>query len=302
MPSLTAQASSSQQVSRLCTARRVAAVLLLTTLAACSIVRTIYNQAPNLLYWQLNRVFHLEDDQAEQVKRNLQGYFRWHRQVELPVYAHLLDRAGQEAQGPITPELACERRAEFEMVGRRSINQAVPWLAELIRSLKPEQIRNLDNFIQDFNEDFRDDFLQEDKADRDEAAGKFVVKWTEFFYGKFSPAQREALVRGVVTGPLSAKDIYSEMQRTQGELLQITRRAVAERWPQAQIEQALRTMFLHIFEPPTEARRKRLASWISAGCALGSATHNGTTAEQRDKVTTRMNDWAADVRILSMQR
>jgi hypothetical protein len=274
---------------------------MLLTLTACSVVRTIYNQAANLAYWQLNRAFHLEDEQADQVKRNLQAFFKWHRHTELLVYAQLLNRGAREAQGPISVELACERRAEFEKVGRRSIDHAVPMLAELLRSLKPEQIGHLEDFLKDFNEDFRDDFLQEDKAERDEAAGDFTVKWTEFFYGKFSKAQRAALVRGVVTGPLSAQDLYGEMQRVQGELLQIARRAVNEKLPQAQAEQALRTLFLHIFEPPTEARRVRLARWIEAGCQLASSTHNGTTKDQRDKVTERLTDWEKDVRILATQ-
>lgn len=274
---------------------------LLLVLAACSIVRTVYNQAPNLAYWQLNRAFHLDDEQADQVKHNLYVFFQWHRRTELPVYARLLNRAALEAQGPITPELACERRAEFEKVGRRSIDKAVPMLAELLRSLKPEQVQNLRNFIDDLNEDFRDDFLDGDKADRDEAWGKYALKWAEFFYGKFSKTQRAALIQGVVTGPLSAQDVYTEMLRTQGELLQIARRAATEHPPQAETEQALRTLFHDIFEPPTEARRLRLAKWINAGCMLASSTHNATTVAQRNKVTETMSDWEGDVRILSAQ-
>lgn len=274
---------------------------LLLVLAACSIVRTVYNQAPNLAYWQLNRAFHLDDEQADQVKHNLYVFFQWHRRTELPVYARLLNRAALEAQGPITPELACERRAEFEKVGRRSIDKAVPMLAELLRSLRPEQVQNLRNFIDDLNEDFRDDFLDGDKADRDEAWGKYALKWAEFFYGKFSKTQRAALIQGVVTGPLSAQDVYTEMLRTQGELLQIARRAATEHPPQAETEQALRTLFHDIFEPPTEARRLRLAKWINAGCMLASSTHNATTVAQRNKVTETMSDWEGDVRILSAQ-
>jgi hypothetical protein len=274
---------------------------LLLVLAACSVVRTVYNQAPNLAYWQLNRAFHLDDEQADQVKHNLYAFFQWHRRTELPVYARLLNRAALEAQGPITPELACERRAEFEKVGRRSIDKAVPMLAELLRSLKPEQVQNLRNFIDDLNEDFRDDFLDGDKADRDEAWGKYALKWAEFFYGKFSKAQRAALIQGVVTGPLSAQDVYTEMLRTQGELLQIARHAATEHPAQAEVEQALRTLFQDIFEPPTEARRLRLAKWINAGCMLASSTHNATTVAQRNKVTETMSDWEGDVRILSAQ-
>jgi hypothetical protein len=274
------------------------AVLLLS---ACSIVRTIYNQAPNLAYWQLNRAFHLDDDQAEQVKRNLRAFFQWHRHTELPVYAQLLARAAREAQGPVSPELACERRAEFEKVGRRSIDKAVPMLAELLRSLKPDQIKNVSDFIDDFNEDFRDDFLSGDQAERDEAWGKYALKWTEFFYGRFSKEQRATFINGIVTGPLSAQDAYNEMLRTQAEFMRIVRQAVAERPPQAQIEQSLHTMFKDIFEPPTEARRQRLAKWINAGCMLASSTHNGTTAAQRNKVSERLLSWESDVRILASQ-
>src|SRR5690606_33931893 len=180
--------------------------------------------------------------------------------------------------------------------------QAVPMLARMLRSLRPEQIGHLQEFMADFNEDFRDDFLQEDKADRDEAYGDFAVKWAEFFYGKFSKAQRAALARGVVTGPLTPYDAYNEIQRVQGEFVQIARLAVHERAPQVQVEQALRTMFLHIFEPPTPERRARLASWINAGCALAASTHAGTTQAQRDKVTARLTDWEKDVRILAAQR
>lgn len=284
--------------------RTLAALLatLLLALVGCSVVRTVYNQADNLTYWQLNRAFHLDDEQVEQVRRNLHAFFKWHRQVELPAYAPLLKRAAYEAQGPISAELACTRRAEFEKVARRSIDRGVPLLAELLRTLKPEQIGHLESFLADFNEDFRDDFLQEDKAEREEAFGDFAVKWTEFFYGDFSRTQRQQLVRGVVTGPMTAQDVYTEMLRVQGELLRIARRTVAEHPPQAQVEQSLRTMFLHIFEPPTEARRARLALWINAGCQLASSTHNGTTTEQRKEVAELLASWQSDVHILVAQR
>ena len=79
----------------------------------------------------------------------------------------------------------------------------------------------------------------------------------------------------------------------------IARRAATEHPPQPEVEQALRTLFQDIFEPPTEARRLRLAKWINAGCMLASSTHNATTVAQRNKVTETMSDWEGDVRILS---
>ncbi len=271
-------------------------------LVACSVVRMAYNQAGNLAYWQLNRAYDLNDAQVVQVKEGLGTFFRWHRQAELPVYAQLLNRAAIEAQGNITPELACERRAEFELVGRRAIDQAVPFLAQLTRSLSPAQIKHLEAYFADSNDDFRDDYLQADQEDREEAAGKFVIKWTEFFYGRLSKAQREELAKAVAAQPMSAKDVDEERVRLQTEYLRIARRAVGERSSQGQTEEALRAMIQESFVPSAEPRRSKLAQWINAGCALTATTHNGTMPAQRNKVSDTLSSWEKDFRILVTQR
>lgn len=281
------------------TIRLWAVVLLALGMVACSIVRLAYNQAGNLAYWQLNRAFDLNDAQVVQVKEGLNAFFKWHRQSELPGYAQLLDRAAREAQGSITPELACTRRAEFERVGRRSMEHAVPFLARLVQSLSPAQIRHLEEFFKDSNEEFRDDYLQADLEERQEAAGKFVIKWTEFFYGRFGREQRDTLAKAVATQPMSAKDVDNERVRVQQEFLQIARSAVQDKATLAQTEQALLQMIQQGFEPSTEPRRGNLARWIEAGCALTASTHNATTQEQRDKATTTFKRWEKDLRILA---
>ncbi|RZI79867.1 MAG: hypothetical protein EOP38_24190 [Rubrivivax sp.] len=282
--------------------RLLALAAVAVVLVACSVVRLAYNQAGNLAYWQLNRAFDLNPTQVTQVKDGLNEFFKWHRQAELPVYGQLLNRAAKEAQGSITPELACERRLEFERVGRRSMDHAVPFLAELVRSLSPAQIRHLQAFFDDSNEDFRDDYLPSDPEDRQEAAAKFVIKWTEFFYGRLSKAQREQLAKGVAEQPMTAQDVDDERVRVQQEFLQIARRVTGDKLTQAQTEQLLRAMIQQGFEPSTEPRRGKLASWISSGCALTAVTHNGTSAEQRNKVSETLTNWEKDLKILASDR
>jgi hypothetical protein len=273
----------------------------LLVLAGCSVVRTLYNQAGNIIYWQLNRAFYLNDEQEEQVRHGLYAFFRWHRQNELPVYAQLLNRAAREAQGPISPELACERRLEFEKVGLRSVDHLIPVLAELTRSLKPEQLKQFQAFMAKRNENFREDYLQDDKAERDEAFGDFALKWAEFFYGRLGRVQRERFLGGVLNGPFLAQDLSDEIQRGQREFLAIARRAQAEHLNQAQVEQALRALIEESVHPATEPRKSKMARWISYGCGFASVTHSGTNQEQRDKVTDRMLSWERDVLILSRQ-
>jgi hypothetical protein len=90
--------------------------------------------------------------------------------------------------------------------------------------------------------------------------------------------------------------------RVQQEFLLMARRVTAEKLTQAQTEQLLRAMIQQGFEPSTEPRRGKLASWISSGCALTAVTHNGTSAEQRNKVSETLTHWEKDLKILANER
>ncbi|MBI2731857.1 MAG: hypothetical protein HYX44_00635 [Aquabacterium sp.] len=282
--------------------RWVLAFSLALMLVACSLVQTVYNQAANLAYLQFNRAFHLDDDQADRLKRQLQAYLDWHRRDELPTYVRLMGAAAHDAKGPVTAGLACERRVAIEAALRRALDRGVPMMAELLRTLQPEQLAQLLTYIDERNARFARDYLQSDQSERDEALGRFATKWAEVFYGSLSEAQRQKLVRAVLAGPLSAQDVHAEVRRTQAAFVRIARRAVQERPPQDEIEAALRTLVAQLFDPPTEARQAQLDKWRDAGCRLVATTHDSATPVQRSHASDTLRDWAEDLRILSTQR
>ena len=69
------------------TLRVAALVASAVLLQACSTVKLAYNQAPQLLSWQLNRYLDLSQPQAERVRDELADLHRWHRDTLLPEHA-----------------------------------------------------------------------------------------------------------------------------------------------------------------------------------------------------------------------
>lgn len=284
------------------TSWRAALILILVVmLAACSVVRLAYNQADKLVYWQLNRAFDFNDTQSVQIHGAIKQWFQWHRRTQLPVYAQFLTRAQKEALAPVPATLACERRTELEALGRKAVDQAVPALADLVLSLSPEQIKHLEAYQDDTNEDFRDDFMQAKASDRDQAATKFLVKWSEVFYGTLDKTQRAQLKQHVAALPLKAQDVYQERLAAQRTFVQTIRRLIAQHATPAQAQQALREMFQQFFEPTHEPQRSQRLQWIASGCQLTSTLHELTTGEQKANAAKRLRTWESDLRLLSTQ-
>lgn len=272
---------------------------LLALLAACSVLRTLYTEAPHLIYWRLNRAFEFDDAQARHVKAELGGFFAWHRQHELPVYAVWIDGLQPELAGELTPERQCRRRDEVQALVDRSVAQGLPAMARVARTLTPRNLKALDSYWEDFNEDFRDDYLPEDEAERLKAATRFARRWIELFYDDLDGGQREALQREVAALPFDARDVWRELQRYQTDLRQTLVRVGAPGTTQAQAEQALRELIMRAMKPQEEPRRSQMQAWIRGGCGFSAAVHNRMHAEQRSELQKMLRNWSRDFRILA---
>jgi hypothetical protein len=277
------------------------ALTLCVAVLGCSLVQVAYNQSERVAYWWLDSTFEFTPTQEEQVRAGLAQWFKWHRHTQLPPYAQFLVRAEKEALAPLSPALACTRRNELEAMGRLAIDTAVPPMASVALTLSPDQLRYLDKYLAKKNKEYREDYLQPDLQERQEATAEFVLKWTEFFYGDLDSAQEKQLTHDVAAMPINAQDVYDERLRLQREFVQLIHRLIAQHATQAQAEQALRAQFQEVFVPSNPAQRARLAGWIQSGCNLSAATHNRTTAEQREHVSDKLKSWEDDLRELAKQ-
>ncbi|MDP3805721.1 DUF6279 family lipoprotein [Hydrogenophaga sp.] len=279
---------------------RLGALLVLaTTLAACTAARLAYNQAPSLSYWWLDSHVNLDDTQSARARQDLDAFFQWHRNSELPVYAGLLRQWQALATQDITPAQAC---AQFEVVRarlERAAGETVEPFARLALQLSPAQLEHLKGHLAEGNETFEKDFLRGSPEQRIGKRLDKALSRSESLYGKLSAEQR-TLLRGLIqTSPFDAQRTQAERLRRQADLAQTVREAQTT---PAKAEQLVRAHIARFSQSPTPGYDAYNQTLVREGCAQFATLHNSTTPEQRANAVRVLKGYEDDLRVLSAQR
>lgn len=271
-------------------------------LAACSLLQTLYDQAPRYLQWRTNVAHHFTDEQYELARSNIRRFFDWHRREQMPQIARMLAQATEDVRGPITPELACERRDAYVAMGKQAFAAAAPLAAAVIVKLGPAQTSRVRDFFDDLNDDFRDKYISDDPREQARLAVDFLEQWGGLVYGDFSKAQRTALEREVMDLPFSARTVLQEMQRFQGRYVQLLQDTQAQKLPAEQVSERLLAMLLDGVDPQEPARKAQMQRWVKAGCAFAADLQAQTTTAQRERAARTLSGWRADVDEIASHR
>ncbi|RZJ61391.1 MAG: hypothetical protein EON49_05605 [Acidovorax sp.] len=124
-------------------------------LQGCSTVKLAYNQAPQLMAWQINRYLGLSDAQNERVRDELDDLQQWHRDTMLPQHAQVLQKVQRQLADGITAQQACSTYAEIRTQFDQVVSQAEPKMLWLASQLTDSQIRQLERKQADSNADWR---------------------------------------------------------------------------------------------------------------------------------------------------
>ncbi len=271
-------------------------------LAACSLLQTLYDQAPRYLQWRTNVAHHFTEDQYELARSNIRRFFDWHRREQMPQIARMLAQAAQDVRGPISPELACERRDAYVALGKQAFAAAAPLAAGVIVKLGPAQISRVRDFFDDLNDDFRDKYISDDPREQARFAVDFIEEWGGLVYGDFSKAQRTTLEREVMALPFNARTVLQELQRFQGRYVQLLEDTQARKLSTDEVSARLLAMLLDGIDPQEPERKAQMQRWVKAGCAFTSELHAQTTAAQRERAARTLSGWRADVDEIASHR
>ena len=268
-----------------------AATLILT---ACSILQLVYDQAPRYLQWRTNVAHHFTEDQQELVRANTRRWFDWHRREQMPQVAQVLQQAAQDVRGPISPELACQRRDSLLAMSKQGFAAAAPLAAAVMVHLGPAQVSRLQSFFEDLNEEQREKYVSDDPRKQARLAVDFIEEWGGLVYGDFTDAQRAHMEREVMALPFSARTILQEAQRFQVRYVQLLKDTQAQKLPAEQVSERLLAMLLDGVDPQEPARKAQMQRWVKAGCAFASELHAQTSPAQRERAERTLVGWRDD--------
>ncbi len=109
-----------------------------------------------------------------------------------------------------------------------AFERALPMTAEIVLTLTPQQIQNIERRYAKINEEFNDEHLQRDESRRLKKSIKRTIERAEFFYGDLDKAQQAFIAQWVTRSPYEVNIWNAERHRRQQDLVQVLRRLNAD--------------------------------------------------------------------------
>jgi hypothetical protein len=277
------------------------AMALMVIVAGCSSVRLTYNHGDTLLYWWLNNYLDLNSEQSGWLKKDIDNLFQWHRKTQLKDYAQLL--ANGQRQLAAGNRTQADLMADYREIKSRSellAYKALPELADLARSLRPEQIVNMEKKFAKNNEDFRRKFMRGDQEERQKARFKKSMEQFELWFGHFS-SEQEAVLRKASDARLLDNEIWlDERVRRQKRIVAVVRKVQQEKLSKEATIALLHTLVKEIFDRFEAPERKAFFdTYTEQTVQLILTAIRIATPAQKAHAIKRMQGWIDDFNVLA---
>ena len=278
-------------------------IVLMTVLASCSSLKLAYNNGDTLLYWWLNGYVDLTSEQKDTVKDDIDRLFQWHRKTQLQDYIQILQTAQRQlTAGPTQTDL----QNDYDDIKKRTealLLKATPELAELTRSLQPEQIATLERKFAANNSEFRKKNMRGDKEAQQRYRFKKSMEQFELWFGSFTDEQEAQIRKASDARPLNNEIWLDERTRRQNNILALARKVQSEKLSkeatQAEIQKLVKDGFRRL---DNSDRKAFFDAAEEANIQLVLTVINLATPIQKAHAQKRMQGWIDDFRTLSTEQ
>jgi hypothetical protein len=282
-------------------ARLLFLVALMAMLTACSTIRFTYNHGDTLLYWWLNAYLDLDSDQSDWVKKDIDNLFQWHRTTQLRDYAGLLNKMQRQlGDGNVTQE---ELLSDYRDVKARTellAFKALPQLADLAMSVKPDQIGQMEQKFAKNNDKFRREFMSGSAEDQHKARFKKAMSQFELWFGSFSRDQEAQLRRASDARPLDNDVFLQERVLRQKKIVALLRRVHDQKMNKEQAMSAIHDLLRDMFDRMEAPERKAFYdAYVDNTAKFILTAIKLTTPQQKQHAQQRMQGWINDFNALA---
>ena len=280
----------------------VLAVMVLVT--ACSSIRFAYNQGDTLAYWWVNAYLDLDSEQSGALKQDIGKMFDWHRKTQLKDYVQLLSNAQRQlASGQTGP---ADLKTNYKEVKARTellANKALPDLAELAMTMKPEQFGRMEKKFSSNNDTFRKKFIKVDTEKKQKLRYKKSMEQFDLWFGGFSNEQEAILRKASDARPLNNEFWLEERVLRQKKIVASLRKIHTEKLNKEATTALLADLLKDIFHrEEAPEHRAFYDNNLDGNLNLISTAIRIATPAQKAHAQKRMADWANDFKDLAVSK
>ncbi|MFT5643071.1 MAG: hypothetical protein ACI83P_000611 [Janthinobacterium sp.] len=277
-------------------------IALIVVLAGCSSIRLSYNYGDTLLYWWLDAYVDLDSGQKDRIRKDIDNLFAWHRNTQLKDYASLLENAQRQLQSNPTQAILLANYDSVKNSTQLVLLKAGPELAELARSLQPDQIASLEKKFASNNEDFRKKFLTGNIEERQRMRYQNTLEKFEQWFGSFSREQESAIRAASNARPLDNQLWLDERMLRQKKTIALVRKVQREKLGQEATMVLIRDLINDGYAHQDQSEHKAFFDASKDATAkMVMAVIKMTTPAQKAHVQKRMQGWIDDFKSLSIE-
>ena len=272
-------------------------------LQACSTIKLGYNNAVDLSYWWLDDYVDFNEAQTTKVREELDRLHKWHRTVELPKIAALLQNSRGLLANDVTAAQVClvfaETRTRMEAVSKQAENG----IASIATTVTAEQRQRIARKFEKSNAKWREEWFEGNAEERQKKRLKASVERAEQLYDSLDDKQI-ALLRDLDSASsYDAELSFKERLRRQQDLLQTLSRInpanAAEKPGPPQALGLYHDWLERNAKSPDSVYRDFAEKMTAESCNSFAAVHNSTTPKQRDRAANRVAAYLRDARELA---
>lgn len=275
-------------------------IALMVAAAGCSSIRFTYNHGDTLLYWWLNNYLDLDSDQSGWVKKDIDNLFQWHRKTQLQDYVQLLQNGQRQLAGNLTQ---ADLAADYKDIKARTellAYKALPELADLARSVRPEQVAQMEKKFAKNNEDYRKKFMRGDLEARQKARFKKSMEQFELWFGNFN-SEQEAVLRKASDARVLDNDVWiDERIRRQKQIIAALRKIQQDKLSKDATISVLHNLVKELFGRFEAPERKAFFdTYTDQTIQLILTAVKIAAPAQKAHAQKRMQGWIEDFNVLA---
>lgn len=275
-------------------------IAVMALAAGCSTIRFTYDHGDTLLYWWLNAYIDIDSDQSGWVKQDIDNLFQWHRKTQLKDYAGLLGNFQRQLAGnPTQADLMADYRdvkARMELLAFK----ALPEMADLARSVKPDQLAQLEKKFRKNNDDFRKKFMSGDQENQRKVRFKKSMDQFELWFGHFSSEQEAILRKASDARPLDNDVWLEERMLRQKKILALLHRVQQEKLGKEQTMSAIHKLLRELLDRFDAPERKPFFdTYMDSTSKYMLTAIRIATPAQKAHAQKRMQGWIEDFNTLA---
>lgn len=257
-------------------------LLLLSCLASCSLIKTVYNNAPEATHWWLDDYFNFTQAQSAVLKPALHQLHDWHRQTQLPAYINLLQHMQNDlSQETISTEKVCSTISTMQDYLQAIQSEASPIILEMAPSLSEKQFAYFEKKLQKRAEKWKSEWLQDTPEEQVTARLEKLVDYSERIYGNLNKTQKAMLKQKLSASDFKPEITYQEILRRNDDALQTVKTLATGSLSESQRQQRLRQAFKRLRYSPHKTYQIYADQAKQRSCEILAELHASTDNKQK---------------------